>query len=170
MGMSRATRDAEFDEFALSVWPRLRWSGVMLTGDPHLAEDLAQVALERTYAAWRRVRRDEAFAYARRVLVNANIDRMRRRRLREVPEAEHRADVAVGAQTGAVDDVDLLVRLLGELTVQERKVLVLRHYYDLTEPAVAEELGISVGTVKSTASRAAAKLRERHPAIADLRG
>lgn len=39
----------------------------LLTGDVHGAEDLAQVALIRTYLAWRRVRRDDAFRYARKV-------------------------------------------------------------------------------------------------------
>jgi DNA-directed RNA polymerase specialized sigma24 family protein len=39
-------------------------------------------------------------------------------------------------------------------------VVVLRHLLDLTEPAVADELGISVGTVKSHNARALARLRE----------
>jgi RNA polymerase sigma factor (sigma-70 family) len=122
--------------------------------------------LERTYAAWRRVRRDEAFRYARRVLVNANIDRLRRRRLRELL-AEEAPDQPMVEATGAVDDADLLVRLMGGLGARERRILVLR-YYDLTEGAVAAELGITVGTVKRTSSRALAKLRERHPALAGL--
>ena len=58
------------------------------------------------------------------------------------------------------EDRDQLVRLLAGLTQQERKVLVLRHYFDLPENEVADELGVSVGTVKSTASKARAKLRE----------
>jgi RNA polymerase sigma-70 factor (sigma-E family) len=162
-------RPSDFDEFALAAWSRLRWAGIMLTGDEHLAEDLAQLALERTYAAWSRVRRAEAFAYARRVLVNANTDRLRRMRLQEASTADLPETVTV-ADTDAVDDADLLVRLLGELTDRERRVLVLRHYFDLTEPMVAEELGITVGTVKSTASRAFAKLRDRHPGLAGLKG
>ena len=75
------TQEQEFDEFAAAAWPRLRRSAYLLTGDHHLAEDLAQTALARTYASWRRVRRSDALAYARKVLVNANIDRLRRRRL-----------------------------------------------------------------------------------------
>ena len=43
--------DEDFDEFAVQAWPRLRWSAYLLTGDRHLAEDLAQTALERTYAS-----------------------------------------------------------------------------------------------------------------------
>jgi RNA polymerase sigma-70 factor (sigma-E family) len=164
----RQTSDAEFDAFAMGAWPRLRWAAYLLVGDEHLAEDLAQTALVRTYAAWRRVRRDDALAYARRTMVNANIDRLRRRRLHEValehPEAEEAALTPGGANSeGAVADRDALVRLLAGLTVRERRVVVLRYVYDLTEPMVAAELGISVGTVKSTVSRALAKLRAPAP-------
>ncbi len=77
-------RDREFDEFAHAAWPRLHRSAYLLTGDQQLAEDLAQTALERTYARWRSVRRDDALAYARKIVVNLNVDRHRRRRLTEV--------------------------------------------------------------------------------------
>jgi hypothetical protein len=40
--------------------PRLRRSAYLLTGDHHLAEDLTQTALARTFAHWRRVRRNDA--------------------------------------------------------------------------------------------------------------
>jgi RNA polymerase sigma-70 factor (sigma-E family) len=166
-----ASSDAEFDEFVRAAWPRLRWTAYLLVGDAHLAEDLAQTALVKTYAAWSRVRRDDALAYARRVLVNANIDRLRRRRLTEVALPE--GDGGVPAErvpegSDPVADRDALVRLLGGLTAQERRVVVLRYLYDLTEPMVAGELRISVGTVKSTTSRALAKLRvSRLPELTD---
>lgn len=149
--------DTAFDDFAVVAWPRLRWSAYLLTGDHHLAEDLAQTALARTYAAWSRVRRDDALAYARKVLVNLNIDRMRRRRVVEV-----RGDHDVAARRSGTDDAedrDQVVRLLATLTERERRVVVLRHYFDLSEAAVAAELGIAQGTVKSTLARALGKLR-----------
>ncbi len=148
---------SEFDEFAAAAWPRLRRSAYLLTGDHHLAEDLAQTALVRTYAGWRRVRRDDAYAYARRTLVNLNIDRLRRRRVVEVAE-EAGWGVADPTRPGS-DDRDQVVRLLAGLTVKERRVVVLRHYFDLSEADVAAELGIAPGTVKSTLARALAKLR-----------
>ena len=158
--MSRSESDADFDEFAVAAWPRLRWTAHMLTGDPHLADDLAQTALIRTYAAWSRVRRQDALAYSRRILVNANIDRLRRRRLTEVstgvPES---ADESRRDALQSVEERQHLVQLLASLTERERKVVVLRYYFDLAEATVAHELGVSVGTVKSTASKALAKLR-----------
>jgi len=155
--MSRTTADQEFDDFVAASWRRLHWTAYLLTGDSHLAEDLAQTALVRTYARWSHVRRDDALAYARKVLVNANTDRLRRRRLREV-----RVEVDQPAPPVTdLEDRDELVRLLASLTARERRVVALRHYFDLSEAAVAAELGISVGTVKSTSSKALAKLRAR---------
>jgi RNA polymerase sigma-70 factor (sigma-E family) len=157
------TAEQEFDEFAVAAWPRLRRSAYLLTGDHHLAEDLAQTALARTYASWRRVRRADALAYARKVLVNANIDRMRRRRLGEFggPAADRLLDGRATAGHGPeiATDRDEIVRLLAGLTERERRVVVLRHYFDLSEAEVARELGVAPGTVKSALSRALHKLR-----------
>ena len=155
-GSSRISPD-DFDQFAVAAWPRLLRSAYLLCGDHHLAEDLVQTALARTYARWRHVRRDDAMAYARTVLVNLNIDRLRRKRPVEVRDAL--PDRAERTRGGGPDDRDEVVRLLQGLTERERRVVVLRHYFDLTEADVAAELGVSKGTVKSTLSRALAKLR-----------
>lgn len=165
-----AAHDAAFDEFALAAWPRLRWSAYLLTGDHHLAEDLAQTALVRTYAAWRRVRRDDALAYARRVLVNLNIDRLRRRRMLEVPPPDGFDPAEPTSASDRSDDRDEVVRMLAALTDKERRVVVLRHYFDLSEAQVAKELGIAPGTVKSTLSRALGKLRTATPELESTRG
>jgi RNA polymerase sigma-70 factor (sigma-E family) len=153
-------RDREFDDFALAAWPRLRWAAYLLCGDHHLAEDLAQTALTRTYSRWRVVRRADAVAYTHRVLINLNIDRMRRRRPVETndPFAEQRPSPRAGPEQ-VTEDRDLVLRLLDQLTPRERQVVVMRHYFDLPEAEVSHELGISVGTVKSALSRALTKLR-----------
>ncbi len=174
MRLTRTTsleQDTSYDEFVGAAWPRLRWTAYMLTGDEQTAEDLAQTALVKTYAVWARVRREDAMAYTRKVLVNANIDRLRRRHLTEVSGLDD-ADAGPpdrSAEGHRIDDRDHLVRLLAGLTRRERTVLVLRYYHDLSEASVADELGISVGTVKSTASKALAKLRGRDDA-ATVRG
>ena len=152
-------QDEDFDDFVGAAWPRLRWSAYLLTGDHHLAEDLTQTTLARTYSRWGKVRREDALAYSRRVLVNLNIDRLRRRRIHEV--AESYAPEGVAPDRPAED---LAVRaevldLLATLTDRERRVVVLRHYFDLSEADAPAELGLAPGTVKSTLSRALAKLR-----------
>jgi RNA polymerase sigma-70 factor (sigma-E family) len=153
-----ADGDAEFTEFAQASCPGLRNAAYLLTGDRDTAEEAVQATLVRTYAAWRRVRREDAFAYARRVLVNYLADKWRRR-LKEyatddLPEPAPESDIA--------DEVALrrwLTGALARLTLRERTVVVMRFLFDMPEEAVARDLGISPGTVKSTSSRALAKLR-----------
>ncbi len=156
MVKGRAERDTEFTAFVETASPSLLRTAWLLTGDHHTAHELVQAALVKTYLAWPRVRPEGAAAYARRVLVNERTDRWRRRHgevaVAEVPEPTPVPDATV-------DDRDLIVRLLGELPEQQRRVVVLRYYVDLSERAVADLLGISVGSVKSAASRGLAALR-----------
>jgi RNA polymerase sigma-70 factor (sigma-E family) len=150
--------DPDFDDFAAAAWPRLHRAAYLLTGDHHLAEDLAQTALVRTYGRWRTVRRADALAYARRVLVNLNIDRARRRH-GTVEVGDGGLDQVASRPDLRADQRDQVVRLLQTLTERERRVVVLRHYLDLSEREVAAELDIAPGTVKSALSRALTKLR-----------
>lgn len=155
-----ARTDEEFAEFARASHAGLRHAAWLLTGDRHAAEDAVQAALVRTYAAWHRVRRDDAYAYARRVLVNYVTDKWRRR-MREYPTAN------LPDRAGTPDPADevalrqWVVGALAALTPRERAVVVLRYLFDLPEAVVARDLGVTLGTVKSTSSRALAKLRVR---------
>jgi RNA polymerase sigma-70 factor (sigma-E family) len=153
-----ARGDEEFVEFAQASSAGLQHAAYLLTGNRHAAEEAAQAALVRTYAAWSRVRRDDAFAYARRVLVNFVTDRWRRR-LQEyaadaLPERPGGADF-----TEQVVQRQWLIGALATLTLRERAVVIMRYLFDLPEAVVARDLGITLGTVKSTSSRALAKLR-----------
>jgi RNA polymerase sigma-70 factor (sigma-E family) len=151
---------AEFDEFVRSRHAALLRFAHLLTGDPHAAADLVQEALEKAGLRWRRIRQQDApESYVRRSILNAHINHgRRRRRERLVAEAPE--------QGGAVAEPrdDALWRLLATLPPQQRAVLVLRFYEDLSEAETARVLGCAVGTVKSTASRALAKLRAALPA------
>ena len=160
-----ARGDADFVEFARAASARLVHAAFLMTGDHHQAEDAAQTALVRTYASWSRIHDDDAYGYARRTLVNHLVDGWRRP-VREYPTAEvpeqRRRDVA--------DDVATrrwLISILRALSPRERAIVVLRYYFDLPEAQVARELSVSVGTVKSTSSRALEKLRSAAPRPAD---
>ncbi|MDR7278100.1 SigE family RNA polymerase sigma factor [Catenuloplanes atrovinosus] len=155
-----ARRDEDFTEFARASWDRLARAAYLMTGDRHQAEDAAQTALARTFAAWSRVRRQDAYAYARRTLVNHLTDGWRR------PIKEQPYDMVPDqpAHTDVADQVARRQWLLGALrglAPRERAVVVLRYYFDLPEAEVATELGISVGAVKSMAARGLARLRVR---------
>ena len=65
-----------------------------------------------------------------------------------------------GAGTADVEARTDLWTALARLPKRQRAVVVLRYYEDLSEAETARVMGISVGTVKSTTSRALARLRE----------
>ena len=159
---TKAQRDAEFAAFYEPAATSLMRTAWLLTGDADAARELVQAAMVKTYAAWPRVRPGEGLAYARRVLVNHRTDvwRATRREVSVDTTAHGHAGSWRGPlPTDVVDDRDIIVRLLGGLTGRQRAVVVLRYYHDLSEQSVAELLGISVGTAKSTASKALAALR-----------
>ncbi|MFC7481722.1 SigE family RNA polymerase sigma factor [Luedemannella flava] len=151
-----------YDEFARSrLAPLLRYA-VMLTGDPHLAEDLVQETLVRVQLKWRRVSRaDVPDLYVRRMLTNAYLDWRRGRWVRHIVlGTAHREEaVADHAERGA--DRDEMWQLLATLPRRQRAALVLRYYEDLADAQVAEVLGCAVGTVRAHISRALATLREQ---------
>ena len=158
--VGRRSADAEFTAFVQDHQHELLRTAWLLSGDPHRAEELTQQALERTDVSWGRAREGEPLAYARRVLVNLRIDTWRRRRREVLVEpvelvqhsrAHHDPDRA--------GDRDRLVRALATLSERQRRIVVLRYLMDLSEAEVAADLGVSLGTVKSTASRALAELR-----------
>jgi RNA polymerase sigma-70 factor (sigma-E family) len=144
-----------FDEYVRSRHGELLRFAHVLTGDVHLAGDLVQDALERAGMAWQRIhRKDDPEGYLRRIIANQYLNGLRSRRrerlVSAVPETSY--------NDGEPRDTTLW-RLLGELPRQQRAVVVLRFYADLSEAQVAEVLGCSIGTVKSNGSRAMAKLR-----------
>lgn len=156
----KAERDAAFAIFVERATPSLMRTAWLLTGSTDAARELVQASLVKTYAAWHRVRADEALAYTRRVLVNHNTDTWRRRR------GEHLVADALERShhdSQRADHRDEVVRLLATLPPQQRRVVVLRYYSDLSEQATAEVLGISIGAVKSAASRGLASLRAAYP-------
>ncbi|MDQ2850034.1 MAG: SigE family RNA polymerase sigma factor [Actinomycetota bacterium] len=151
---------AGFAEFFAASHPSLLRTAWLLTGDSEAAQDLVQAALVKAFVAWPRIREGEALAYTRRILVNENIDRWRRARHEARPAEDPLARVPPA--TAVVDDRDQIIRMLEQLPEQQRKVVVLRYYADLSESATATALGISLGAVKSASSRGVAKLRSIH--------
>ncbi|MFI2753707.1 SigE family RNA polymerase sigma factor [Cellulomonas sp. P22] len=156
---TRGARDAEFTVFATAAQDDLGRMAWLLTGDTHAAAELVQVALVRTYVAWPRARERDPLAYARRVMANARIDVWRRRRREVLVAPEDVPDGFTAAQGAAVEDRDELVRALAALSTRQRRVVVLRYLMGLSEREVADDLGVSVGTVKSQASRGLRRLR-----------
>ncbi|WP_228562043.1 SigE family RNA polymerase sigma factor [Catenulispora rubra] len=145
---SRGDHEAEFREFMVSRWGGLVRFAYGLTGDRGHAEDLAQTALAKAFASWPKVRRaQDPDAYVRRILINTNNHRFRKRRVAEYG-GEAPAEPAVADGTAALDQRDALVAALMELPPKQRAVVVLRYWDGLTETQAAAVLGCSVGTLK----------------------
>ncbi len=102
---------------------------------------------------------DAPEAYVRRVLANTAISQSRRSFVHhEVNQAELPEHVSASFEDGS-DSHSLLWPLVCALPPRQRAVVVLRFYEDLTEAQVAQELGCSIGTVKSQGHDAMQSLR-----------
>jgi RNA polymerase sigma-70 factor (sigma-E family) len=151
--------DPGFRDYVTARSSSLLRTAYLLTGNRADAEDLVQSALAKTYLAWDRIEdRGALDGYVRRAMVNTHISWWRRRRLEEYPTDEV-PDQAVADHSGTSDLQDTLRRAVDRLPQRMRAAVMLRYFEDMTEAEVADVLGVSLGTVKSTVSRAVAKLR-----------
>ena len=103
-------------------------------------------------------------AYLRRMVVNASPSHHRRLRTRRSKARQE--SLVLGSDADAIDDGarhraerGRLLAALATLPARQREVVALRHWLDLSEQQCAHELGISVGSVTSMASRGRAALR-----------
>jgi len=152
--------EAAFVEFAVAARGQLRRTAFLLCGDWDQASDHVQEGLIRVYVAWPRLTRaGREHAYARKAVVSAFLDHVRRRSSSEVPSDAH-PEVSSGqdvAESVAVRDA--LVSALSALPARQRACVVLRYFDDLSVADTAVALGCSEGTVKSQTSKALASLR-----------
>jgi RNA polymerase sigma-70 factor (sigma-E family) len=163
-----ADRHEEFTSWARQRQNALLRTAVLLTGDRQRAEDLVQEALTQVAVRWGRLREGSPEAYARRVILTRNISWWRRRRHEVLVEVG--VEVAGADPAASADRRILLDRALATLTPAQRAVIVLRYYDDLSEVDTASALGVAVGTVKSQAHAAIARLRSAAPELAELLG
>ena len=151
--------EEDFGAFAVARGRSLRRLAFLLTGDHHHAEDLLQTTLTKVYLSWDKIRdQRNADAYARRILATTYTSWWRRRSWQERP-ADRIGERDQPDRTDDIVERAELRRLLHELPRQQRAVVVLRFYEDLTVADTAAALGIGVGTVKSYTSRALAAMR-----------
>ena len=160
---SRTDKDADFSAYMSARQPALYRTAYLLAGDHAGAEDLLQNAFAKLYLSWDKIRdRGALDGYVRRIMVNEHNSLWRRAWKRR----EHTTDTM--PDTGIHDTYDdgaggALWAFVQTLPPKQRSVVVLRYYEQLSEAEIADVLGISVGTVKSQASRALAGLRARAP-------
>lgn len=140
------------------------------TGDPDVAEDVAQAALVRAWTALDRCVDPERFGswlrtIVRRTALNRHARAERRRRLRE----QFPLDVVFGSMSrrrdaGTADGLDRGGRLasaLAELAERQREVLLLYDLEGRSHGEIAELMGITPATSRKHLSDARARIRAR---------
>jgi RNA polymerase sigma-70 factor (sigma-E family) len=149
-----------FEDYVAARLPALLRQATALAGDPHAAEDVVQDVLIKAQPRWARIRElDLPDAYLRKMIVNELLSArrrvaaaVRRERVQRPAPVEDGADAVV--RRAAV------LQVIRALPTRQRIVIALRYYEDMADGDIAALMGCSLGTVRSQASRALAKLRE----------
>jgi RNA polymerase sigma-70 factor (sigma-E family) len=130
---------------------------LLLVDDRETAEDVAQDAFAALHRRWSSLSNtDAAIGYLRTSVVNGSRSVLRRRRTVRL----HPAPDESGLTSEAADSVAMLAEehrevllAIRRLPDRQREVILLRYWSGLTESEIAATLGISIGAVKSNASR-----------------
>jgi RNA polymerase sigma-70 factor (ECF subfamily) len=138
--------------------PRAFRHAARVLGDRAEAEDLAQEAMLRLWKAaadWRTDGTAKPATWLHKVVANLAIDRLRRSgRSVELGDDDY-ADAAPGMETRLQDGdrMSALDRALATLPERQRQAVVLRHIEELSNPEIAEVLGLGVEAVESLTAR-----------------
>jgi RNA polymerase sigma-70 factor (ECF subfamily) len=152
IGSTQADRAAAFSELAEGHLDASYRLAALILGDRTEAEDATHEAFIAAWKSWSSLRDRTRFeAWFGRILVNACRDRLRRTRRHGIVDLsdELMAAPAPGDLAGTAADRDAIARGLARLTADQRIVLVLRYYRDLSVDEIAARVGIPAGTVKS---------------------
>jgi RNA polymerase sigma-70 factor (sigma-E family) len=154
------TVDGEFETFVATRYAGLVRAARLVAADRSQAEDLVQAALIRTFSHWSSLRSPAAAeSYTHTTLVRLAL-RSDRRRWRGERPTDPLPDLPTSDEYAGRDDADEVRRALAALPPEQRAVLVLRYYVQLTEAEIGWALRCPIGTVKSRANRALQAMRD----------
>ena len=140
--------DDDFDAFFRESYAPLARALAVAAGDVQVAEDVVQDAFVQALRHWPRIRSyDRPEAWVRRVALNRLVDLERRRGRRD--RAVDRLRAASKEPDDSVGDGVDLTAAVAALPPQQRLVVGLYYFADLSVRDVAVDLGIAEGTVKS---------------------
>jgi len=129
----------------------VRLAALLGDDDP---EDVVQESFCKLYIARGRLRADDAkvVAYLNKIVVNEVRSRQRRQQVAR-RDAHLLTTVDMGDPTAVHDDRQAVVEALAGVSARQREALVLRFWMDLPLAAIADAMGVRIGTVKSQISR-----------------
>lgn len=146
---------ALYHEHALSL---IRAAHIML-GNRAAAEDVVHDAFCGLYRRWGHLAdKGKALSYVRSSVVNGCRTALRRSRLQDRITTYQPSAVSAEAAALSREERREVVRALRRLPDRQREVLVLRYYLDLTDEQIADDLGITPSTIRSTRHRALVSL------------
>jgi RNA polymerase sigma-70 factor (sigma-E family) len=158
---TRAGGAADFADFFENERRRALRLAYVMCGDATVAEDLVAESFARMYPAFEKGLKDPG-AYLRRAIANSVRDRWRHKDVEQRYEA--RVQVMWSHETRTTDEElaarDAVGEAMASLPPRQRAVVALRYLEDMSEAETAAVLQVSVGTVKSHASRGLERLRE----------
>ena len=136
---------------------RLIRMAMLLVGDQSSAEDVVQDAFLGLYRGAARLRDPaNAVAYLRASVLNGcrSVLRSRKRAWSSLIPTHDPPVWSAESAAMAGEDRREVLRAVARLPRRQREVLVLRYYFNLCDREIAADLGVTRGTVASTASRA----------------
>jgi len=138
---------------------------VLMVGDAATAEDVVQDVYASLHSRAHQHQPEDPLPYVRAAVLNGCRSALRRRgiarRVTLVHRASQRHDQTLASAESEVilsEERRQVLAALSRLPRRRREVLALRYYLGLSEAEIAAVLGISPGTVKSTAARGLAAL------------
>jgi RNA polymerase sigma-70 factor (ECF subfamily) len=167
----QAGEASAFDVLVARWEDRIRGAAYRILGSEDEARDVAQEAFLKAYRALSGFKREARFSsWLYQIATNLCRDRLRRRRARSqvsLEALEETGPVIVETRPGA--DERLLERDLAEavrraihaLPEEQREVVILKEYQELTFLEIAQALDVPVSTVKTRLYRGLAQLRLR---------
>lgn len=141
---------------------RLYALACLILRDPDRAEDATQEAFVRAWREIPRLRDPDRFdAWLRRLVVNACYDEARRVTRRAEVKLMNIHERSVADTSARFAETDRVEHAFRQLPLDQRAVLVLQHYSQLSHTEIADTLGIPIGTVKSRVRYGIAAMRAR---------
>lgn len=160
-----------FDQLVVRWDRKIRGAAYRVLGSDDEAREVSQEAFLKAFRNLQTFKREARFSsWLYQIALNLCRDRLRRRRGRQFVSLDAVAEVAparLRAEPSALELVEsrdlarAIAAAVDGLPEEQREVVVLKEYEELTFPEVAEVLGIPVSTVKTRLYRALTQLRAR---------